>query len=105
MNKHYAEKGNFLDQYTKKLAKNLDADGNGILDFEAFKHCLVNIGTVVTENEARAVFEGLDSDGSGTIELKEIQQKVYQQHPMFPLQSHSDFLVSPSLHTAQCTYC
>ena len=74
MNKHYAEKGNFLDEYTRKLAKDLDSDGNGILDFEAFNHCLVNIGAVVTEKEARKVFEGLDADKSGTLEIKEIQQ-------------------------------
>ena len=28
------------------------------------------------------------------LDLKEVQQRVYQQYPMFPLQSHSDFLVS-----------
>jgi hypothetical protein len=37
----------------------------------------------------------LDSSVPYYHDLKEIQQKVYQQNPMFPLQSHSDFLVSP----------
>ena len=55
------------------LFRRHDRNNDGQLEFEEFKACLneMNMEMHVSDEEARAIFDDLDEDGSGTISSKE----------------------------------
>lgn len=54
------------------LFRQLDEDGNGVLDFEEFRAASASTGVLYTPDEARSAFDEVDANGDGSISLDEL---------------------------------
>ena len=57
-----------------------DADGNGTLDFEETKQCLIEIGCYSNDDDVKILFEALDTDRSGTLTWEEFMDLSRKAH-------------------------
>jgi len=49
----------------------VDTDGSGAIDEEEFRQCCVNMKLIVSEKEAKKLFDAIDMNGNGKLEFSE----------------------------------
>lgn len=54
--------------------KNVDIDGNGVIEYTEFVMATMNQKNVSSEDKLKAAFNMFDKDGSGTISPDEIRE-------------------------------
>lgn len=57
-----------------EMVKNFDRNMNDKLDFHEFKKMVFSVDAFVREEELRLMFRELDKDGSGQVEVAELQR-------------------------------
>ncbi len=60
------------DDY-KEMMRNLDLDGNGVVDYSEFITAAIDKLSVLNQENLRAAFQMFDKDKSGTITIDELQ--------------------------------
>ena len=66
-----------LDIEIDQMFDNMDADKNGMIEFEEFLIASINKNKLLNEDNLKKAFERFDFDGNGRIDAKEIK-KVFQ---------------------------
>lgn len=66
-----------LDVELDQLFNNIDADKNGMIEFEEFLIASINKKKLLNEDNLKKAFEKFDFDGNGKIDIKEIK-KIFQ---------------------------
>mmetsp|Transcript_19888 Transcript_19888/g.66222 ORF Transcript_19888/g.66222 Transcript_19888/m.66222 type:complete len:310 (+) Transcript_19888:935-1864(+) len=61
-----------LELKAEKLVMNMDVNKNGVVDYSEFKRGLRHVGVYVAEAEMRCIFDLLDSDKTGELDLFEM---------------------------------
>lgn len=56
------------------MMKNVDIDGNGVIEYTEFVMATMNQKNVSSEDKLKAAFNMFDKDGSGTISPDEIRE-------------------------------
>ena len=55
-----------------------DTDGSGTIDFEEFTEFLNKLSPDSTEDELKQVFDQIDEDKSGELDLEEFGKAIYE---------------------------
>jgi Ca2+-binding EF-hand superfamily protein len=58
-----------------------DTDGDGQIDAAEFRKAVLALGFDARDEEVDAIFEELDANHSGTLELRELKQKLFERAP------------------------
>lgn len=75
---------NDVEKANKRIVEafaKFDTDGSGALDFDEFRQTLSSLEVMLSEPEARALFEHYDMDGSGSIEFQEFSEGILKYRP------------------------
>ena len=64
----------------EEMFKSFDADGNGTLDLEEAKACLIELHLYSNDQDVQILFEALDVDRSGTLSLDEFLDLTKKAH-------------------------
>ena len=64
----------------EEMFKRFDTDGNGTLDLEEAKACLIELHLYSNEQDVQILFEALDVDRSGTLSLEEFLDLTKKAH-------------------------
>ena len=58
-----------------------DTDGDNMIDVDEFRKAVLALGFEAQDEEVDAIFEELDGNHSGTLELRELKQKLFERGP------------------------
>lgn len=58
-------------EFRRRMFQIIDDDSSRKLEFSEFKKGVADYGLTLTENEAKALFASLDTDGSGFVDYEE----------------------------------
>jgi hypothetical protein len=64
----------------EEIFKRVDANGNGTLDLEETKACLIELNLYSNDRDVQILFEALDMDGDGTLSLEEFLELTKKAH-------------------------
>jgi len=64
----------------EEMFQRVDADGNGTLDLEEAKTCLIELNLYSSDQDVQILFEALDVDRSGTLSLEEFLDLTKKAH-------------------------
>jgi hypothetical protein len=64
----------------EEVFKQVDANGNGTLDLEETKACLIELNLYSNDRDVQILFEVLDMDGDGTLSLEEFLELTKKAH-------------------------
>jgi hypothetical protein len=64
----------------EEMFQRVDADGNGTLDLEEAKACLIELNLYSNDRDVEILFEALDVDRSGTLSLEEFLDLTKKAH-------------------------
>jgi len=64
----------------EEMFQRIDADGNGTLDLEEAKACLIELHLYSNDQDVQILFEALDVDRSGTLSLEEFLDLTKKAH-------------------------
>ncbi|KAL1519819.1 hypothetical protein AB1Y20_023325 [Prymnesium parvum] len=67
------------------LLQQWDTDGDGLVSAADFKHGLMSLGFLVTQEEADCLCRALDNDGKGNIQIDSLQQLLNGGEALEPL--------------------
>jgi calcium-dependent protein kinase len=62
------------DEQVDAMYKQVDADGNGEIDYSEFVVATMNEKNLLSNNKLQTAFKMFDKDGGGTISTEEIKQ-------------------------------
>ena len=74
----------FLKKNTQKainLFRDMDTDGNGVIDQEELREGMKILGLKLTPFEFSGLWYGLDKDGSGECDMKELEEAIRDSDP------------------------
>jgi hypothetical protein len=66
--------------HLEEIFKRGDADGNGTLDLEETKGCLIELNLYSNDRDVQILFDVLDMDGDGTLRLEEFLELIKKAH-------------------------
>jgi hypothetical protein len=66
--------------HLEEIFKRVDADGNGTLDLEETKGCLIELNLYSNDRDVQILFDVLDMDGDGTLRLEEFLELIKKAH-------------------------
>lgn len=62
------------EEEVDKMMKNVDIDGNGVIEYTEFVMATMNEKNLVSQEKLQAAFRMFDKDNSGTISPEEIRE-------------------------------
>jgi len=55
-----------------------DTDGSGTVDFGEYKEFILKLSPESNEDELKEMFDGIDEDGSGELDIEEFGKAIYE---------------------------